>query len=137
MNRVLDDARDLISRGKSQEAILFLRKAVKSNSISCDKECYDQLTLLSSRLENLEITIRKGIISHRDANLEKNKITDDLLKFIASSQLIKVEKPSENSSQNLPAQKATHETNITNNVSGEKNILIQGSKGGVFNITNQ
>jgi len=76
----IEEIKFLISKSKIKEAI-----NLSKDSFEQDSDKYNEVLLLSSRLEMLNKEIRKGIIDHSLSEVKRNKITDDLMSLVSDS----------------------------------------------------
>lgn len=70
--------RDLVGKGKTKDALKILLDYTET----LDKDLHNNLTILSSRLSELERNARLGIISTSDQQLERNRINIALLSLL-------------------------------------------------------
>jgi hypothetical protein len=73
----LDEARDLLSKGRLEASILVLKENVS------DPDLHIEILSLESRYNSLQSKINAGIIDDEDAILENNRITNSVLVLIA------------------------------------------------------
>ena len=73
-----DQIRNLISKGKTKEAIALFSECLSSS----DAELSNDLISLSGRLNTLNDKTNKGLINQDDENTEGSKITNSVLNFL-------------------------------------------------------
>ena len=73
--------KQLIASNKMKEAIDVLLNYVKNNE-DIRKSLVNDIILLSSRLNSIERSSNRGIITNSEVNIEKNRITKSILDLI-------------------------------------------------------
>lgn len=73
-----NNIRDLIGKGKTKDAL----KMLLDHTDGKDNDLHNNLTILSSRLSELERNGRLGIVSNSDQQLERNRINIALLSLL-------------------------------------------------------
>ncbi|HRD79258.1 MAG: hypothetical protein IAE84_07455 [Saprospiraceae bacterium] len=75
---LIDQIREMISEGETEKSLDELYKYVKENNA----EIIDSLVMLRSRLKNIEDGIIRGTMDDDDANLERAKVNDAILRLL-------------------------------------------------------
>lgn len=75
---LIDQIRDMIAEGETEKSLDELYKYVKENNA----EIIDTLVMLRSRMNSIEDSIIRGTMDDDDANLERAKINDAILRLL-------------------------------------------------------
>lgn len=75
---LIDQIREMIAEGETEKSLDELYKYVKENNA----EIIDTLIMLRSRMKNIEDSIIRGTMDDDDANLERAKINDAILRLL-------------------------------------------------------
>jgi hypothetical protein len=75
---LIDQIRDMIAEGETEKSLDELYKYVKENNA----EIIDTLVMLRSRMKSIEDSIIRGTMDDDDANLERAKINDAILRLL-------------------------------------------------------
>lgn len=75
---LIDQIREMIAEGETEKSLDELYKYVKENNA----EIIDSLVMLRSRLKSIEDGIIRGTMDDDDANLERAKVNDAILRLL-------------------------------------------------------